>query len=145
MRSDEYAAVHGPTVGDLVTLGDTGLVVRVEADAQRRGDEFLLGFGKTARDGMHLAPVAVAESCDLVVSNVLILDPLLGIRKASIGIRDGRIAAIGRAGNPDTLDGVDMVVGTGTAVIIATHDIGLMDQVDARRMVLHDGRLHIYE
>jgi urease subunit alpha len=117
MRTDEYAAVHGPTVGDLVTLGDTGLMVRVEADAQHRGDEFLLGFGKTARDGMHLAPVAVAESCDLVVSNVLILDPLLGVRKASIGIRDGRIAAIGRAGNPDTLDGVDVVVGTGTAVI----------------------------
>ncbi|HUL97954.1 MAG TPA: urease subunit alpha [Mycobacterium sp.] len=117
MRGADYAAVHGPTVGDTIALGDTGLVVRVEADAQRRGEEFLLGFGKTARDGMHLAPVSMRESCDLVVSNVVILDAVLGVRKASIGVRDGRVVAIGRAGNPDTLDGVDVVVGTGTAVI----------------------------
>ena len=113
----EYAAVHGPTTGDRIALGDTGLVVRVESDSQQRGDEFLLGFGKTARDGMHLAPVGLRESCDLVVSNVVIIDPLLGVRKASIGVRDGRIVAVGRAGNPDTLDGVDVVVGTGTAVV----------------------------
>jgi urease subunit alpha len=117
VNPDEYAAVHGPTVGDRVTLGDTGLVVRVEADSQQRGEEFLMGFGKTARDGMHLAAVSLRESCDLVVSNALILDPLLGVRKASIGVRNGRIVAIGRAGNPDTLDGVDVVVGTGTAVV----------------------------
>jgi urease subunit alpha len=117
MSPDDHAAVHGPTVGDRVVLADTGLVVRVEADAQRRGEEFLLGFGKTARDGMHLASVSLSASCDLVVSNVLILDPLLGVRKASIGVRDGRIVAVGRAGNPDTLDGVEVVVGTGTAVI----------------------------
>jgi urease subunit alpha len=113
----EYASVHGPTIGDRVALGDTGLVVRVEADSQLRGEEFLLGFGKTARDGMHLAPVSLRESCDLVVSNVVILDPMLGVRKASIGVRDGRIVAIGRAGNPDTLGGVDVVAGTGTAVV----------------------------
>src|SRR5262249_17815983 len=110
MSADEYAAIYGPTAGDTIALGHTGLVVRVEADAQRRGEEFLLGFGKTARDGMHLAPVSLRESCDLVVSNVVILDALLGVRKASIGVRDGRIVAIGRAGNPDTLDGVDVVV-----------------------------------
>ena len=117
MTPEDYVAVHGATVGDRVSLGDTGLVVRVEADAQLRGDEFLLGFGKTARDGMHLAPVSLRESADLVVSNVLILDPVLGVRKASIGVRDGRITAVGRAGNPATLDGVDIVAGTGTAVI----------------------------
>ncbi|MBK6874149.1 MAG: urease subunit alpha [Kineosporiaceae bacterium] len=117
MNEDEYAAVHGPTVGDRVALGDTGLVVRVEADSQLRGEEFLLGFGKSARDGMHLAALSLRETCDLVVSNVVILDPLLGVRKASIGIREGRIVAIGRAGNPDTLDGVEVVVGTGTAVV----------------------------
>ena len=117
MSPDEYAGVHGPTTGDTVRLGDTGLVVRVEADSQLRGEEFLLGFGKTGRDGMHLAAVATAQSCDLVVSNVLVLDPVLGVCKASIGVRDGRIVAVGRAGNPDTLDGVDVVVGTGTAVI----------------------------
>jgi urease subunit alpha len=87
VNPDDYASVHGPTVGDTVALGDTGLVVRVEADSQLRGEEFLLGFGKTARDGMHLAAISLRDTCDLVVSNVVILDPLLGVRKASIGIR----------------------------------------------------------
>ena len=112
-----YAAVHGPTTGDRVRLGDSGLVVEVEHDAQRPGDEFIAGFGKTARDGIHMRAVGLRESCDLVVSNVLILDPMLGVRKASIGIRRGRIVAVGRAGNPDTVDGVDVVVGTGTAIV----------------------------
>jgi len=113
----EYAAVYGPTTGDRIVLADTGLVVEVEADAQRRGEEFLAGFGKTARDGLHLKAASVRETCDLVVSNVVIIDPVLGVRKASIGIRNGRITAIGRAGNPDTLDGVDVVVGTGTTIV----------------------------
>ncbi len=117
MKGSDYAAIHGATTGDLVALGDTGLVVRVESDSQKRGDEFLMGFGKTARDGMHLQAVTTSESCDLVVSNVLLLDPVLGIRKVSIGIREGRISAIGRAGNPNTLDGVDVVVGNSTAVV----------------------------
>ncbi|MEV4839252.1 urease subunit alpha [Nonomuraea sp. NPDC049486] len=112
-----YAAVYGPATGDRLVLGDTGLVVEVEADAQRRGDEFLAGFGKTARDGLHLKATSTHDTCDLIVSNVLILDPLLGVRKASIGIREGRISAIGRAGNPDTLDGVEVVAGTGTTII----------------------------
>ena len=104
--------------GDLIELADTGLVIRVEADAQRAGDEFRTGFGKTARDGMHLrAATAVATTCDVVITNVTLLDPVLGIRTVSIGVRAGRISAIGRAGNPDTLDGVDVVVGTGTTII----------------------------
>ncbi|MFI6322317.1 urease subunit alpha [Nonomuraea sp. NPDC050556] len=109
--------VHGPTTGDRVRLGDTGLVVTVEADSQKPGDEFLAGFAKTARDGLHLKAASVKETCDLVISNVLIVDAVLGIRKASIGVRKGRISAIGRAGNPDTLDGVDVVVGTGTTIV----------------------------
>ncbi|MGW2013786.1 urease subunit alpha [Streptomyces sp. NPDC001927] len=113
----EYAAVHGPRAGDRVVLGDSGLVVRVESDSQQPGDEFLAGFGKTARDGMHLKAAAVRETCDMVITNVLVIDAVLGIRKVSIGIREGRIHAIGRAGNPDTLDGVDVVVGTGTTMI----------------------------
>ena len=117
MKGSDYAAIHGATTGDLVALGDTGLVVRVESDSQKRGDEFLMGFGKTARDGMHLQAVTTSESCDLVISNVVLLDPVLGIRKVSIGIREGRISAIGRAGNPNTLDGVDVVVGNSTAVV----------------------------
>jgi len=112
-----YASVHGPTTGDRVSLGDTGLVVEVEHDAQRPGDEFIAGFGKTARDGIGMRAVSLRESCDLVVSNVLILDAVLGVRKASIGVRGGRITSVGRAGNPDTMDGVDVVVGTGTAIV----------------------------
>jgi len=117
MNRGEYAHVHGPTTGDRVLLGDTGLVVEVEADSQLPGEEFIVGFGKTARDGMHLQAVTARETCDLVISNALVLDPVLGVRKASIGITDGRITAIGRAGNPDTLSDVDVVVGTNTAII----------------------------
>lgn len=109
--------VYGPRTGDLVHLADTGLVVQVEAHDQPDRDEFLLGFGRTARDGMALRAVSSAESVDVVVSNVLVIDPVLGIRTTSIGIRDGRIAAVGRAGNPDTGDGIDVVVGTGSIVI----------------------------
>ena len=114
---DDYAAIHGPTVGDRVRLGDTGLVIRVEYDAQERGNEFLAGFGKTARDGLLLKAAAVRETCDLVISNVVIIDATRRIGKASIGIREGRICAVGRAGNPDFQDDVDVVVGTGTSII----------------------------
>jgi urease subunit alpha len=109
--------VTGPTAGDLIELADTGLVIRVEADAQQAGDEFRTGFGKTARDGMHLRAATATETCDIVITNVTLLDPVLGIRTVSVGVRAGRISAIGRAGNPDTLDGVDVIVGTGTTII----------------------------
>ncbi|HEY6294164.1 MAG TPA: urease subunit alpha, partial [Streptosporangiaceae bacterium] len=89
----------------------------MEGDAQRPGDEFRTGFGRTARDGIHLRAATSAQTCDIVVSNVTLLDPVLGIRTVSIGVRAGRVSAIGRAGNPDTLDGVDVVVGTGTTII----------------------------
>ncbi|MFE5490161.1 urease subunit alpha [Streptomyces virginiae] len=126
----EYAAVFGPRVGDRVRLGDSGLTVRVESDAQKPGDEFLAGFGKTARDGLHLKAAAVRETCDVVISNVLVIDAVLGIRKVSVGIREGRIHAIGRAGNPDTLDGVDVVVGTGTTMISGEGLIATAGAVD---------------
>lgn len=108
---------RGPATGDRVRLGDTGLVIEVEHDSEQAGDEFLVGFGKTARDGMHLKAASVRDTCDLVISNVIIIDARYGIGRASIGVREGRIHAIGRAGNPDTVDGVDVVVGTGTAIV----------------------------
>ncbi|MET7569789.1 urease subunit alpha [Streptomyces sp. NPDC005492] len=126
----EYAATHGPRAGDRIRLGDSGLTVRVEADSQRYGDEFLAGFGKTARDGLHLKAAAVRETCDVVVSNVVVIDAVQGIRKVSIGIREGRICSIGRAGNPDTLDGVDVVVGTGTSIVSGEGLIATAGAVD---------------
>ena len=114
---DDYAAIHGPTVGDRVRLGDTGLVIQIEFDAQERGNEFLGGFGKTARDGLMLKAAAVKDTCDIVISNVVVIDATCRIGKMSIGIRDGRICGVGRAGNPDTQDDVDVVVGTGTTII----------------------------
>ncbi|MEV6196685.1 urease subunit alpha [Streptomyces sp. NPDC051920] len=126
----EYAATHGPRAGDRVRLGDSGLTIRVESDAQLPGDEFLAGFGKTARDGLHLKAAAVRETCDVVISNVVVIDAVQGIRKVSIGIREGRICSIGRAGNPDTLDGVDVVVGTGTSIVSGEGLIATAGAVD---------------
>ncbi len=126
----DYIAVHGPRTGDRVRLGDSGLIVRVESDSQQPGDEFLAGFGKTARDGMHLKAAAVHDTCDLVISNVLVIDAVQGIRKTSIGIREGRIHAIGRAGNPDTLDGVQVVVGTGTTIVSGEGMIATAGAID---------------
>ncbi len=115
--SERRTTIYGPTAGDRVALGDTGLVVEVTHDSQRPGDELVTGFARTARDGLHLKAASVADTCDLVVTNVLVLDPVLGVRSTSIGVREGRIAAVGRAGNPDTLDGVTVVVGTGTTIV----------------------------
>ncbi|MET9494867.1 urease subunit alpha [Streptomyces sp. NPDC006552] len=126
----EYASTHGPRAGDRLRLGDSGLTIEVESDAQAYGDEFLAGFGKTARDGLHLKAAAVRDTCDVVISNVVVIDAALGIRKVSIGIREGRIQAIGRAGNPDTLDGVDVVVGTGTSIVSGEGLIATAGAVD---------------
>ncbi|MFJ8429865.1 urease subunit alpha [Kitasatospora sp. NPDC094019] len=126
----DYISVHGPRAGDRIRLGDSGLVVRVESDSQRPGDEFLAGFGKTARDGLHLRPAAVRDTCDVVISNVLVIDAVQGVRKTSIGLVGGRIASIGRAGNPDTLDGVDVVVGTGTTIVSGEGLIATAGAVD---------------
>lgn len=126
----EYASTHGPRAGDRLRLGDSGLVIEVESDSQAYGDEFLAGFGKTARDGLHLKAAAVRETCDIVISNVVVIDAALGIRKVSIGLREGRVHAIGRAGNPDTLDGVDVVVGTGTTIVSGEGLIATAGAVD---------------
>ncbi|MEV1179630.1 urease subunit alpha, partial [Nonomuraea sp. NPDC049784] len=117
MNSPRYAELHGPTTGDRIRLADTGLILHVEDDAQLRGEEFVTGYAKTARDGMHMKAEPVLDTCDLVVSNVVLLDPVARVRKVSIGIKAGRVHAIGRAGNPDTLAAVDVVVGTSTTII----------------------------
>ena len=100
-------------------LGATSLRLRIPERVPDAGDEFHVGFAKTGRDGIGLAPVTTRESCDLVITNVIVLDPVDGIRVASIGIREGRISGIGRAGNPAVSDDVDVVVGSGTVVVDA--------------------------
>ena len=113
----EYAALYGPTVGDRVRLADTDLIVEVERDLTTYGEEVVFGGGKSIRDGMGQSQVTRAEGAvDTVITNALILDHT-GIVKADVGLRDGRIAAIGKAGNPDTQPGVDIVVGPGTEAI----------------------------
>ncbi|MGA0066555.1 MAG: urease subunit alpha, partial [Candidatus Nanopelagicales bacterium] len=108
-----------PRPGDVIRLGATSLRLRIPERVPDAGDEFHVGFAKTGRDGIGLAPVTTRESCDLVITNVIVLDPVDGIRVASIGIREGRISGIGRAGNPAVSDDVDVVVGSGTVVVDA--------------------------
>ena len=106
-----YADIYGPTVGDRVRLGDTGLVAEVEADATTYGDECKFGGGKVLRDGMgQAAGVSQDEALDCVITNALIVD-WTGIRKADVGIKHGRIAGIGKAGNPDVMAGVTAGLG----------------------------------
>jgi urease subunit alpha len=112
-----YAETYGPTTGDRLRLADTELILEVERDFTSYGDEVKFGGGKVIRDGMGQAQTTRADGAvDTVITNALILD-WWGIVKADIGIRDGRICAIGKAGNPDTQAGVDIVVGPGTEVI----------------------------
>lgn len=115
----KYANLYGPTTGDRVRLGDTELLIEIEKDHTIYGDEAKFGGGKTIRDGMSQSATAVRSEgvLDFVITGVIIIDHW-GIVKADIGIKDGKIVGIGRAGNPDTMDGVDegMVIGASTEV-----------------------------
>ncbi len=112
-----YADMYGPTTGDRVRLADTDLVVEVERDLTTYGEEVKFGGGKVIRDGMGQSQLArAAGAVDTVITNALILDHW-GVVKADVGILDGRIAAIGKAGNPDVQPGVDIVIGPGTEAI----------------------------
>ena len=114
---DAYASMYGPTTGDRLRLADTDLIVEVEKDLTIYGEEVKFGGGKVIRDGMGQGQATRAEgAADTVITNALILD-WSGIVKADVSLRDGRIAAIGKAGNPDTQPGVDIVIGPGTEII----------------------------
>ena len=116
-----YAEMFGPTVyadeGDRVRLADTELIIEVEKDFTIYGEEVKFGGGKVIRDGMGQSQRVSAETVDTVITNALIVDAVTGIIKADIGLKDGRIAAIGKAGNPDIQPGVDIVIGPGTEAI----------------------------
>ncbi|OLY92675.1 urease subunit alpha [Cnuella takakiae] len=115
----KYASMYGPTTGDKVRLGDTELLIEIEKDFAHYGDEAKFGGGKTIRDGMAQSATALRSDgvLDFVITNVIIIDHW-GIVKGDIGIRDGRIVGIGKAGNPDTMDGVspNMIIGASTEV-----------------------------
>jgi urease subunit alpha len=130
----QYAELYGPTVGDRFRLADTSLVCQIERDLLTYGDELVFGGGKTAREGMGQSSDITNHNgaLDLVITNAIIMDPLLGIIKADIGVKDGRIAGIGKSGNPGIMDGVNsnMVVGPGTEVIAGEHLIATPGGID---------------
>ena len=125
-----YAEMYGPTTGDRVRLGDTDLWIRVEDDKTVYGDEVKFGGGKVIRDGMGQSQRVSAETVDVVITNALIVDHW-GIVKADVGIKDGRISGIGKAGNPDTQPGVDIVIGPGTEAIAGEGQILTAGGIDA--------------
>ena len=133
----QYTDLFGPTVGDRVQLADTNLIIEIEKDyaAASYGDEIVYGGGKSARDGMGADPLAsqTQGALDLVITNAIVMDAIIGIVKADIGVKDGLIVGIGKSGNPQTQDGVDpkLVVGPGTEVIAGEHLIATAGAMDA--------------
>src|SRR5215467_1516146 len=131
-----YADLYGPTTGDRVRLADTELIIEVEKDFTTYGDEITFGGGKVIRDGMGQSSTAARDgqpgALDLVITNALIVDHW-GIVKGDIGVRNGRIVKVGKAGNPDTMAGVDpdLVVGASTEVIAGENLIVTAGAIDS--------------
>ena len=127
-----YADLFGPTTGDRVRLADTDLIIEIEKDLIKYGDESVFGGGKSIRDGMGQASgVSRDESLDLVITNAIILDPVLGIIKADIGVKDGRIVGVGNAGNPNIADDVDMIISSNTEIIAGENTICTPGTIDS--------------
>ena len=115
LSREEHALRHGPTAGDRVRIGDTHLWLRIEEDLTEPGDQALWGYAKNWRSRMTQHDAATtASELDTVIGSVIVVDPLLGVVKCDLGIKDGRIVGIGRAGNPDITDGVDLTIGPNT-------------------------------
>ena len=125
-----YSEMYGPTVGDKVRLGDTELLIEVEKDLTTYGEEVKFGGGKVIRDGMGQSQLTSNAVVDLVITNALIIDHW-GIIKADIGVKDGRIAGIGKAGNPDVQPNVDIAIGAGTEVVASEGQIVTAGGIDA--------------
>ncbi len=125
-----YVEMFGPTVGDQVRLGDSELFVEVEKDYCIYGDEVKFGGGKVIRDGMGQSQCDSSVAMDLVITNALIID-YWGIVKADVGVKNGRIAAIGKAGNPDTQQGVEIIIGPGTEIVAGEGKILTAGGIDA--------------
>ncbi|MFD1383093.1 urease subunit alpha [Rhodanobacter aciditrophus] len=130
MDRHSYAQMFGPTTGDRVRLGDTDLWIQVEKDFTTYGDEVKFGGGKVIRDGMGQSQLTNDVAVDLVITNALVLDHW-GIVKGDVGVKNGRIFKVGKAGNPDVQDNVDIVVGPGTEVIAGEGSILTAGGIDA--------------
>ena len=127
-----YVDLFGPTTGDRVRLADTDLIIEIEKDLIKYGDESVFGGGKSIRDGMGQASgVSREESLDLVITNAIILDPVLGIIKADIGVKDGKIVGVGNAGNPNIADDVDMIISSNTEIIAGENTICTPGTIDS--------------
>lgn len=139
-----YAAMYGPTAGDQIRLGDTDLWIEVEEDRTAGGEEAVFGGGKSIRESMAQGTASRAQGAlDTVITNAIILD-WWGVVRADIGIRDGRIAGIGKAGNPDVSDGVDteLLIGPGTDVIAGEGKIITAGAIDSHVHLLSPSQLH---
>ncbi|TDB84871.1 urease subunit alpha [Actinomadura sp. KC216] len=135
MSRQKYASMYGPTVGDRFHLGDTNLIVEVEKDHSEGhyGDESQYGGGKTARDGMASDPASTsAVALDVVITNAVVMDPVIGIVKGDIGIKNGRIVGIGKSGNPHTQNGVDrrLIISADTEVISGENLVATPGAID---------------
>src|SRR6202162_2467087 len=130
IKRSVYADMFGPTTGDRVRLADTDLIIEVEKDFTVYGDEVKFGGGKLIRDGMGQSQVTNRQGAvDTVITNALILDHW-GIVKADVGIKEGKVAAVGKAGNPDIQPGVTIVIGPGTEVIAGEGNIVTAGGID---------------
>ena len=127
-----YVELFGPTTGDRIRLADTDLIIQIERDMIKHGDEIVFGGGKSARDGMGQASgVTRDNSLDLVITNTIVMDPILGIIKADIGIKDGLVVGVGNAGNPHIMDGIEMIISSNTEVIAGEHTICTPGTIDS--------------
>ena len=117
VNREDYNSLYGPTTGDRVRLADTNLFVRIERDDSLPGSELLTGFGRPVRDGMLVGRQPGPSKLDLLVTNVVVLDPVLGVIKSNIGVKDGRIVGIGRAGNPDVTENIDLILSASTGIV----------------------------
>jgi urease subunit alpha len=127
----QYVDLYGPTKGDKIRLADTDLIIEIEKDFQNYGDEIVFGGGKSARDGMgQTSGITSKNALDLIITNAIIVDPVMGIIKADIGIKNGLIVGIGKAGNPNVMDEIDMIISANTEVMAGEHTIctpGIID------------------
>jgi len=133
IRRDTYASLYGPTTGDRVRLGDTSLFLEIEKDFAAYGEEVVFGGGKVIRDGQGQSQISRAGGApDLVITNAIVLD-YWGVVKADVGVRDGRIVAIGKAGNPDIQDGVTpgLAIGPSTEIVAGEHRILTAGGIDS--------------